>query len=235
VILDYYFYNHHDRRYEGTFQLRLPDGASLYFFAFGQCKYEYKPADQKKRARPAFLMASHRTARGGQPEEILKLRADTWSAHKVARVVPREKAAFAYRQTVRRRVDPALVEWSGAGVFSARVFPVAPKKLHRIVVGYDVDLTRVGDELEYRLDLPEMDNVAVDVSLATWAGGSATVIPRVKPFLSNGQTHARRSLSSPRGTRQQHNSTSVYSHPPPAGPGVGLWLAPAPGELKTWG
>jgi hypothetical protein len=47
---------------------------------------------------------------------------------KEARIVPREKAAHAYSETVRRRVDPALVEWAGAGVFNARVFPLMPGK-----------------------------------------------------------------------------------------------------------
>jgi len=70
-------------------------------------------------------------------------------------VVPKERAALAYGDTVRRKIDPALLEWSGAGVFSARVFPLEPKKMHRIVLGYEVNLLPIGDELEYRLDLPE--------------------------------------------------------------------------------
>ena len=72
-------------------------------------------------------------------------------------MVPREKAALAYRDTVRRRIDPALVEWSGAGVFQCRVFPLAPHSLHRVTIGYDVDLLRVGEDLELRLDLPGPD------------------------------------------------------------------------------
>ena len=64
-------------------------------------------------------------------------------------MVPREKANLAYRDTVRRRIDPALVEWSGAGVFQCRVFPLTPGSLHRVTVGYDVDLVRVGDDLEH--------------------------------------------------------------------------------------
>ena len=70
-------------------------------------------------------------------------RTSSWRAPKEARMVPREKAAFAYTETVRQRVDPAIMEWAGAGVFSARVFPLAAHKIHRIVVGYDVDLTKV--------------------------------------------------------------------------------------------
>jgi len=184
VLLDYYFYNDGEQQYEGTFKLRLPSDASLYFFAFGESAYRYRP-QEKKDVRGAFLTVSHTDPAGALPDEILKLRADSWSTPKVARVVPREKAAFAYRQTVRRRIDPALVEWSGAGVFSARVFPLAPQKLHRIVVGYDVDLAPVEGGLEYRLDLPEVAECDVDLSLTTWPGAQARVTPDVKPFLSN--------------------------------------------------
>ena len=82
-------------------------------------------------------------------------------------MVPKEKAALAYRDTVRRRVDPALVEWSGAGVFQCRVFPLAAQSLHRVTVGYDVDLVRVGDDLELRLDLPgQTPATIVDLNIA---------------------------------------------------------------------
>jgi hypothetical protein len=37
------------------------------------------------------------------------------------------KRLLAYQQTVRKKIDPALVEWSGAGVFNARVFPLLPR------------------------------------------------------------------------------------------------------------
>src|SRR5262245_18581183 len=95
-------------------------------------------------------------------------------------MVPREKAQIAYGQTVPRRVDPAIVEWPGAGVFSARVFPLAPRKLHLIVVGYDLDLTPIGNDLEYRLDLPEQVPAStVDVSVAS--AHAATAVPEVAP------------------------------------------------------
>ena len=40
-------------------------------------------------------------------------------------------------------------------MFQCRVFPLAPHTLHRVVIGYDVDLLRAGRDLELRLDLPE--------------------------------------------------------------------------------
>ena len=152
VVLDLYYFNEQPRQLEGNFQLRLPEEATPYFFAFGRTVYQ-------ARAGPAgrFDVLQSRPVFGADttPEKILALRRGSWEEPKVARMVAREKAAYAYRETVRRRVDPALVEWAGAGVFQCRVFPLAPQSLHRVVIGYDVDLLQAGDDLELRLDLPE--------------------------------------------------------------------------------
>ncbi len=185
VLLDCYYFNDRDRQYEGTFQLRLPVGASPYYFAFGETAYQSPPPKPNEPApkadAPQFFTSTDLHDRGTRPEDVLALRSQTWREPKEARIVPREKAAYSYGETVRRQVDPALVEWSGAGVFSSRVFPLAAKKLHRIVIGYDVDLLPLGDDLEYRLDLPE-GNVekAVDISLAAIEGVKATVTPEAK-------------------------------------------------------
>jgi tetratricopeptide (TPR) repeat protein len=169
VVIDYLYANHRDQQLEGTFQLRLPEEASPYFFAFGETRYEAGTA--------APMIAVSERDLANDPREIVEQRRSAWQAPKEARMVPREKAAFAYGQTVRRRVDPAIVEWAGAGVFSARVFPLAPRKLHRIVVGYDVDLTRIGNDLEYTLDLPEQVPAAVvDIGVAD---ARATISPDV--------------------------------------------------------
>ena len=136
VLIDCYFQNPHQRQYEGTFKLRLPNEASPYFFAFGETAYKAGeiPAGQ------IFSGQKQGQDMGDEPDRIMKDRQGEWSRPKEARVVPKEKAAFAYHETVRRQVDPALMEWSGAGIFSARVFPLAPQKVHRIVIGYDVSL-----------------------------------------------------------------------------------------------
>ncbi|MCH5376935.1 MAG: VWA domain-containing protein, partial [Planctomycetes bacterium] len=125
---------------------------------------------------------------GTGPSEILRARSESWRDVKQARVVPREKAAFAYSETVRRRVDPALVEWSGAGVFQARVFPLAPKQLHRIVIGYDVNLRQEGPDLIYSLQLPDdVSQCMVDVDVSALPGLLAEVTPEVRPFVSGGR------------------------------------------------
>lgn len=189
LLLDLYYFNHLDQRLEGNFQLRLPDDASLYYFAFGESAYEYRPqVDQL--ASKGFLSAELARASGLDPGGILRVREGSWTNVKEARVVAREKAALAYSETVRRRVDPALVEWSGAGVFNARVFPLMPNKLHRIVVGYDITLQAAGDDLTYRLELPEnLPQCQVDLNVSALPGISAEVSPPSKPFTSGGRAY----------------------------------------------
>ncbi|HUG66100.1 MAG TPA: DUF2135 domain-containing protein, partial [Pirellulaceae bacterium] len=189
VLLDLYYFNDRGRQLEGNFKLRLPDDASLYYFAFGESAYEYRPqVDQL--ASKGFLSGELVRAAGLSPKGILEAREGSWSKVKEARVVPREKAAHAYSETVRRRVDPALVEWSGAGMFNARVFPLMPNKLHRIVVGYDVNLQQVGDDFVYRLDLPEdVKQRMVDLNVSALPGTAADIQPMTRPFVSSGRAY----------------------------------------------
>ena len=169
VLIDYFFYNDRDRQLEGNFKMRLPDDASLYYFAFGQSAYDFSPNGPM--AGGEFVAGSDQYVSLG-PAEIGLARQDAWKNVKEARMVPREKAAFAYSQTVRRRVDPALVEWSGAGIFNARVFPLMPKKLHRIVMGYDVNLAPTDDGLAYKLELPDhFGQCRVDLGVTDFENG----------------------------------------------------------------
>ncbi len=171
MLIDYFYYNDRDRQLEGNFKIRLPDDSSLYYFAFGQSAYDFSP--EKPIADGEFFDGDYQYV-SLRPDDIRRDRQQAWTNVKESRVVPREKAAFAYSQTVKRRVDPALVEWSGAGVFNARVFPLAPHKLHRIVIGYDVSLTQTDGGWVYQLDLPEqtgecrVDLNVTDIPNAKW-------------------------------------------------------------------
>jgi hypothetical protein len=178
VVLDLLYFNDRPRQLEGSFQLRLPQEASPYFFAFGRTVYQAPQIDQDA----VFFKREQVAKADATPAEILALRQGSWDEPKVARMVAREKAAFAYRETVRRRVDPALVEWAGAGVFQCRVFPLTPNSLHRVVVGYDVDLVRAGDDLELRLDLPETTPAAVvDFNIAAAAEKEVSLDAKATP------------------------------------------------------
>jgi len=174
VLIDLTFYNPSSSTYEGSFQLRLPDGASPYFFAFGENVLAIAGD-----APPKLFVAGESQKLGLAPQEIMSDRAAVWRGPKEARMVPREKAAFAYGATVRRSVDPALVEWSGPSVYSARIFPIAPQRSHRVVFGYDVPLVQLGDTLEYSFDLPEkVGSVVVDLGITEPAGAEIAVTPK---------------------------------------------------------
>jgi len=184
VVIDYYFYNDRGGQYEGTFKLRLPNEASPYFLAFGASRLEAVEAD----SHPRFEMAGKGGRRGFTPDRIMEDRKEVWEQPKEARMVPKEKAAYAYRETVRRRVDPALMEWSGADIFSSRIFPIQANRLHRVVVGYEVDLTRAGTDLEYRFDMPEgLPKTVVTLNVGKVPGASYVVTPDTAPKEADGR------------------------------------------------
>ena len=166
VLIDCLYYNDRDQQLEGNFKLRLPDDASPWYFAFGESVYDFSPTAPADRLIKNEFGARTMQLASFEPREIRRQRQDDWTNVKEARMVPRERAAFAYEQTIRRKVDPALVEWSGAGVFDARVFPLSPHKMHRIVFGYDVNLTRTDEGYTYELALPEKTgHCVVDVKV----------------------------------------------------------------------
>jgi len=148
VVIDGFYTNPHDRNLEGSFKFRLPNGAVPYFFAFGETATSLEN-DFKS---PIIFDDSNKSLPRLSPKSIMDLRSKHWLAPKEAIMVSKEKAAFAYNETVARQVDPALLEWAGAGIFSAKVFPLQAKKSHRVVLGYDLDLQRNGGDLI--LDLP---------------------------------------------------------------------------------
>ncbi len=181
VVLDMVVKNDGPQTYEGTFQLRLPEGASPYFFAFGE------QVVQVAGEAPAFFPVAQAGAMGaGFSAAIMAARAQAERPCR-RRACPREQAALAYRDTVQRAVDPALLEWSGPGIFSARVFPLTARRRHRIVVGYDVPLNRIGDDLEYVFDLPaSVESKVVDIVTAP-AGATVEAKPSAAPALAAGR------------------------------------------------
>jgi hypothetical protein len=172
VLIDCYFYNDKDWALEGTFKLRLPNEAVPYYFAFGETVFLDK--DQSK---IPVLDYDQKKDIELSADKIREIRMGSWSNPKEARVVPKEKAALAYSQTVNRAVDPALMEWSGAGIFDCRVYPLQPKKLHRIVLGYEVNLTSINNDKIIQIPLP--DNkvpLIVDLDVAN-LGKTVEIIP----------------------------------------------------------
>ncbi len=170
VLMDCFFYNNKDFQAEGTFKMRLPNGASPYYFAFGESAYINK--DKKEVPFVDYEQIDF------SPEGIQNMRSENWKNPKEARIVEKEKAAFAYGNTVRRQVDPALAEWAGADVFNCRVFPLVQNKLHRIVIGYDVNLTEIENDWLFNFPIPDINSpLVVDFKVADIPRISSSIQP----------------------------------------------------------
>ncbi|MGH9419574.1 MAG: VIT domain-containing protein, partial [Thermoanaerobaculia bacterium] len=62
-------------------------------------------------------------------------------------VMSADKARGIYEQIVRQRRDPALVEWMGYGMLRARIFPIAPGEVKKVVIRFQMVAEREGDAL----------------------------------------------------------------------------------------
>lgn len=172
VLIDCFFYNDRNYMLEGTFKLRLPNEATPYYFAFGESVY----IDKDGTELPVLEYGKDNEIELSI-DNINERRGNLWTNPKEARIVPKEKAALAYTQTVNRRVDPALMEWSGAGIFDCNVYPLQAKKLHRIVVGYEVNLTSLKKDKIIEIPLPDNDKpLIVDLDVAN-VGQSIEITP----------------------------------------------------------
>lgn len=156
VLIDAYFYNDKRSGLEGTFKLKLPVDASPYYFAFGGTTV----FDRDTKAKGAILLAKLHdyTKDNFDLSSVGIQKREDQKDIKQAKITEKQTAADAYFTTINRRVDPALMEWSGADMFSCRVFPLQANQLHHIVVGYDVDMVEGVDFREFTLSLPTVKN-----------------------------------------------------------------------------
>ncbi len=71
-------------------------------------------------------------------------------------VMNADQARGIYEEIVRRRRDPALVEWMGQGLLHARIFPIGPGEEKRVVVRFQSVVSREGDavRVDYRRSAP---------------------------------------------------------------------------------
>ena len=162
VLMDCFFFNDKADGLEGTFKLRLPVGASPYYFAFGETEY-LNEEDEDEEAASKPLKSNKKQIPFAQydpddfdlsPEKIEENNSREWESIKEARIVSKQKAARAYEATVNARIDPALMEWAGADFFTCRVFPLSKGRLHRVVIGYDLNMIEALHHREYVLTLP---------------------------------------------------------------------------------
>lgn len=59
-----------------------------------------------------------------------------------AATVEAEKARTAYESQIRRRIDPALLEWTGSNTFSLRIYPFPAKGTRRVVLETELPLLK---------------------------------------------------------------------------------------------
>lgn len=164
VLMDCFFYNNKGSGLEGTFKLKLPTEATPYYFAFGETEYLDEDQKDKKTSQKIpynkYTLEDFDLAYQGVEDRNER----EWTRVKEARIASKQKAAKAYEQTVSANVDPALMEWGGADMFSCRVFPLSNNTLHRIVIGYDLNMTETLDFREYIMSLPEVEKeLKVDI------------------------------------------------------------------------
>ncbi|NOK20615.1 DUF2135 domain-containing protein [Corallococcus carmarthensis] len=157
TVVDHLFENDTGRSLEGTFYYPLPGGATVAGFALysGSVAVDSPSLFQSPDLLPPL---------GDDSTELERLAASappaargakrSWGDIQEARVVEQKRAREVYEDVVRRNVDPALLEWSGASTFSARVFPLPPKSLKRVVIAYEQTLLFDGTRLRYTWPLP---------------------------------------------------------------------------------
>ncbi|NRD52961.1 DUF2135 domain-containing protein [Corallococcus exiguus] len=157
TVVDHLFENDSGRSLEGTFYYPLPGGATVAGFALysGAVAVDSPSLFQSSDLLPPLgddSTESERLVASAPPSARGAKR--SWGDIQEARVVEQKRAREVYEDVVRRNVDPALLEWSGASTFSARVFPLPPKSLKRVVIAYEQTLLFDGTRLRYTWPLP---------------------------------------------------------------------------------
>ena len=194
TVVDTVFENKTDHNLQGTFYFPLPAEASPVGFAMFSGAV---PADKAKlfaggRALPRLPDDS------SKPEDMdsfappadPQAEGPHWRQRQEARVVEQKRAREVYEEIVRKSIDPALLEWSVGNTFQARVFPIAPHSLKRVVLVYEQTLPFDGELLRYTFTLPEkklplpvsarvhVDERLGEVRAATMSADLRAVAPR---------------------------------------------------------
>jgi tetratricopeptide (TPR) repeat protein len=165
TVVDHIFRNPHNRQLEGTFEYPLPTGASPSYFAMfiGQTR-ETVPPRWGQRGNVPPLPAND-LARLEPAQLVRQVSAADWGALREAHVVAKEKALETYEDTVRTRIDPALLEYAGGNTFSGRVFPIPPKGYNRVLIAYEELLPALAERVVYRYPLPDCKLTELQLSV----------------------------------------------------------------------
>lgn len=89
-----------------------------------------------------------------------------------AEVLPADEARRIYEEIVRRRIDPALLEYAGQGAYRARIFPIPAQGEKRVELAYDEVLTRDAGVVRYlyplnteKFSAEPLEDVSVSVTI----------------------------------------------------------------------
>lgn len=68
-------------------------------------------------------------------------------------VVDKKQGRIAFENTIRRQIDPGLLEWTAGNNFKSRVYPIPAKGDKRILIAYEQELKYAEDGPQYLLPL----------------------------------------------------------------------------------
>ncbi len=88
-------------------------------------------------------------------------------------VVERMSARRIYEDLVYRRVDPALLEWAGAGRLALRVYPLPAHQDKRLALAYTQSLPKLYDDWTLTVPLPDVDRPVGELDIAMRVKGCA--------------------------------------------------------------
>jgi tetratricopeptide (TPR) repeat protein len=172
TVVDCVFSNSHSRRLQGTFYYSLPAGGSPVAFGMfrGTARMEETAIGTGPLLPPIATAAITGPLEGTGLEVLAPSRPPSaqtdagclvkdWGELQVSHVVGQKRARQVYEEVVRRDIDPALLEWSGGNTFQARVFPIEPHSLKRVVLVYEETLPIVGGDLRYSYPVPDAEEV----------------------------------------------------------------------------
>ncbi|WP_430411845.1 VIT domain-containing protein [Kordia sp.] len=83
-------------------------------------------------------------------------------------IVEKELARVAYETTIRRKIDPGLLEKTEGNNYKARVYPIFPKKYKHIVIKFEQELSTLNNMQTYELPLgiaEKLDTFSVEISV----------------------------------------------------------------------
>jgi Ca-activated chloride channel family protein len=107
-------------------------------------------------------------------------------------VLNANEARGIYEEIVRRRRDPALVEWMGQGLLHARIFPIATGEEKRVVIRFQSVATREGDALrvDYRRPAPAPNAVRQMTAAYDTEGGESSFTLRYPVAAGYGEPYS---------------------------------------------